>query len=201
MPPEPPETTPDAISRRTLLAAATFVPLSALLATAQTAPVLPPAQTKALSAFVDRLIPADELGAGALDAGVMNYIERALTGAYANRRAGLVEGLLALDDYARRKYGFVFSDLSAAQRDAVIGAAETGSADGFANAAPFFATVRSLTMEGMFGDPFYGGNRNYSGWDLIRYPGPRLAVGPPEQAMKVEIKPVRMSARGGDHAR
>jgi hypothetical protein len=45
----------------------------------------------------------------------------------------------------------------------------------------------------MFGDPFYGGNRGYAGWDLIRYRGPRLAVSPEEQKIAVEIKPVRAS--------
>lgn len=168
---------------------------------AQPTPALPAAQTKALSAFVDRLIPVDELGPGALDAGVMNYIDRALAGVYANRKAGLLEGLEALDAYSQRKNGSVFSDLTVPQRDSVITAVEAGAAAGFVNSAGFFAAVRSLTMEGMFGDPFYGGNRNFAGWDLIRYPGPRLAVGPPEQAMKVELKPVRISARGGEHAR
>ncbi len=196
-----PHTEPSEISRRTLLSATAFVPLSALLATAQPTPALPAAQTKALSAFVDRLIPVDELGPGALDAGVMNYIDRALAGVYANRKAGLLEGLEALDAYSQRKNGSVFSDLTVPQRDSVITAVEAGAADGFVNSAGFFADVRSLTMEGMFGDPFYGGNRNFAGWDLIRYPGPRLAVGPPEQAMKVELKPVRISARGGEHAR
>jgi gluconate 2-dehydrogenase gamma chain len=57
----------------------------------------------------------------------------------------------------------------------------------------FFALIRRLTLEGMFGDPSYGGNRNFAGWDLIRYPGPRLAVAPEDQRMGVEIKPVRYS--------
>jgi gluconate 2-dehydrogenase gamma chain len=64
----------------------------------------------------------------------------------------------------------------------------------------FFLRIRQLTLEGMFCDPFYGGNRAYAGWDLIRYPGPRLAVGPDEQKIRVEIKPVRASAHGGDHS-
>jgi gluconate 2-dehydrogenase gamma chain len=64
---------------------------------------------------------------------------------------------------------------------------------------PFFNRVRQLTLEGMFSDPFYGGNRDYRGWDLIRYPGPRLAVSAKEQVLRDPIKPVRNS--GADHSR
>jgi len=49
------------------------------------------------------------------------------------------------------------------------------------SAADFFDHIRRLTLEGMFGDPYYGGNRGFAGWDLIRYPGVRLAVSPQEQ--------------------
>ncbi len=32
------------------------------------------------------------------------------------------------------------------------------------------------THQGTFGDPYYGGNANFIGWDLIRYPGVRTMV-------------------------
>jgi hypothetical protein len=34
----------------------------------------------------------------------------------------------------------------------------------------------------MFGDPYYGGNQDYVGWQLIGYPGLRLAMSPQDQA-------------------
>jgi gluconate 2-dehydrogenase gamma chain len=36
------------------------------------------------------------------------------------------------------------------------------------------------TVEGMFADPVYGGNRNYVGWALIGYPGAQRAYTPSE---------------------
>ncbi|MDP6582607.1 MAG: gluconate 2-dehydrogenase subunit 3 family protein, partial [Vicinamibacterales bacterium] len=42
----------------------------------------------------------------------------------------------------------------------------------------FFGMVRSHVLQGTFGDPYYGGNQNFVGWDLIRYPGIRTAVSP-----------------------
>jgi gluconate 2-dehydrogenase gamma chain len=71
-----------------------------------------------------------------------------------------------------------------------------GNAEGFPNARAFFNRARRLTMEGMFGDPYYGGNKNFAGWDLIRYPGPRLATSADDQKMGVEIKPYHHSAYG-----
>ena len=35
----------------------------------------------------------------------------------------------------------------------------------------FFTQLRNDTIEGMFGDPMYGGNRDLAGWKLIGYPG------------------------------
>jgi hypothetical protein len=61
----------------------------------------------------------------------------------------------------------------------------------------FFNRIRQLTLEGMFGDPWYGGNRGFAGWDLIRYPGPRMAVSAEDQRLREPVKPLRTSARGG----
>jgi hypothetical protein len=46
----------------------------------------------------------------------------------------------------------------------------------------------------MFCDPFYGGNANFAGWDLIGYPGVRTIVAPDEQRMDVTLKPNHKSA-------
>jgi len=55
----------------------------------------------------------------------------------------------------------------------VIAVLEDGSATGFAwpTAQEFFTTVRTHTMEGMFADPVYGGNRDFAGWRLVGFPG------------------------------
>lgn len=35
----------------------------------------------------------------------------------------------------------------------------------------FFDTIRTHTMQGLFADPIYGGNRNFAGWRAVGYPG------------------------------
>jgi len=49
------------------------------------------------------------------------------------------------------------------------------------NSAQFFTLVLNHTRQGTFGDPYYGGNANFVGWDLIGYPGVRTMVTPADQ--------------------
>jgi gluconate 2-dehydrogenase gamma chain len=179
------------VSRRELMQSAAFVPLAALTLSAQQN-ALTPTQMKTLVALIDRLIPSDDLGPGAVEAGVQIYIDRVLAGPNANEKATFLEGLEAMDAYARKTQDAALADLPAAKRDQVL--AEMVS-------TPFFNRVRRLTLEGMFGDPYYGGNHNFAGWDLIRYPGPRPAVAAEDQALNVDVKPYRVSAWGAKYGR
>jgi gluconate 2-dehydrogenase gamma chain len=189
---------PSEISRRAVIASAAIVPVAALTATAQKPPpsALSDAQLRLLAAFVDRLIPKDELGPGASESGVPEYINRSLGDFLASEKPAFIEGLEGTDALARRTQNAAFVDLSPERQDAVLTVMENGSAEGFPNARAFFNRARRLTLEGMFGDPYYGGNRNFAGWDLIKYPGPRLATTADDQKMGVEIKPYHHSAYG-----
>jgi gluconate 2-dehydrogenase gamma chain len=190
---------PDEISRRAVIVSAAIVPVAALTATAQTESALSAPQLRILAAFVDRIIPKDELGPGASESGVPVYINRALGDYLAGEKAAFIEGLEATDALARRTQNAAFADLTPAQQDALLTSMDNGSASGFPNAQAFFNRARRLTMEGMFGDPYYGGNKNFAGWDLIKYPGPRLATSQDDQKMGVEIKPYHHSAYGDNH--
>jgi gluconate 2-dehydrogenase gamma chain len=95
--------------------------------------------------------------------------------------------------FALRTQGAAFAGLSAEKRDAVLTAIDNNQAP---NLKGFFNRVRRLTLEGMFGDPSYGGNKNFAGWDLIRYPGAKLAVGPEDQKMKTAPAPYRKPLYG-----
>jgi gluconate 2-dehydrogenase gamma chain len=189
------------VTRRTVIATAAMVPVTAITAAAQAAQsVFSASQLRTLEAFVDRLVPKDENGPGAVECGVATYIDRSLADFLAPEKAAFFEGLAATDAFARSAQGAPFAELTPAKQDEVLTAMDNNTATGFPNARNFFNRVRRLTLEGMFGDPHYGGTKNYAGWDLIRYPGPRLATTPEEQKMGVPIKPVRRSAWGNqDH--
>jgi gluconate 2-dehydrogenase gamma chain len=204
------------ISRRELLrraglvgAAAAAVPMEALARVGSplefAAQAVPAARARAenltavesdvLEAFVARLIPTDATGPGAAEAGAAHYIDRALGDALASSRQAYSAGLAALDSYARSSRGASFARLSAADQDATLMDVETGVATGFPDSpAAFFNLVRTHTLQGTFGDPSYGGNANFVGWDLIDYPGVRTLVSADEQRLGADIPPNHKSA-------
>ena len=72
---------------------------------------------------------------------------------------------------------------------------ESDRATGFnPDSSTFFNLLRTHTIEGTFCDPYYGGNANFVGWDLIGYPGVRTIVGPDEQRMDETPAPNHRSA-------
>lgn len=158
-------------------------------------------ETEILAAMIDRLIPSDEMGPGALEAGALRFIDRALSEAESDQAEAYRAGLAALDRYSRYARGAPFLELSPRDQDSVlvdcqIGAA-TGAGVGFeGSSAAFFNMVKSHTWQGTFGDPQYGGNIGFAGWDLIRYPGLRMRVSDEDQRLldASELEPVRRSA-------
>ena len=189
------------VSRRTVIAGATLLPISAIQAAPQRAPAQPaasvfsPEQRRTLEAVLDRLVPKDELGPSAVECGVGEYIDRSLADYLAPEKTDFLNGLAALDAYTRSSQNSGFAELSPEKRDAVLTAIDNNQVP---NLRGFFNRVRRLTLEGMFSDPFYGGNKNFAGWDLIRYPGIRLAVGPEDQKMKSLPAMNHRSAYGGN---
>jgi gluconate 2-dehydrogenase gamma chain len=155
------------------------------------------AESDLLEAIVARLIPTDAGGPGATEARAAHYIDRALGGALASSRQAYTSGLAALDRYSRSSRGKAFTELSATDQDSVLIDVETGAATGFTgSSAAFFALVLNHTHQGTFGDPYYGGNANFVGWDLIGYPGIRTMVTAADQLQleKGALKPNHKSA-------
>jgi gluconate 2-dehydrogenase gamma chain len=124
-------------------------------------------------AFAERLMPGAPGMPGARDADVLNYIDLALAGAYADQQDFYRRGLAALEGFCQQAYQASFVRLDAARQDAVIAALEAGKATGFSwpTQQAFFNTLRTHTMEGMFSDPVYGGNKDFAGWRLVGFPG------------------------------
>ena len=152
-----------------------------------------------LDAIVARLIPTDANGPGATEAQAVRYIDRALAGALKESREAYRVNLAALDRYARSSRGAAFTALSPGDQDSVLIDVETGTATGSVagwqgSSAAFFAMMRGHTWQGTFGDPFYGGNANFVGWDLLGYPGLRLAVTADEQRLGAKPAPTHRSA-------
>ncbi len=194
-----------ALQRVAAIGAAASLPVGALAPANATAAEAPPTrgawqaltanEAVALEAMVARLIPSDDGTPGATEARAADYIDRSLAGALAGSRKAYAAGLAALDAYAKSGKGASFAALAPADQDALLTALQKGAATGFTpNSTAFFNMVFAHTLQGTFCDPAYGGNANFVGWDLIGYPGIRMAVAPEEQRMSVKPKPQRQSA-------
>jgi hypothetical protein len=132
-----------------------------------------------LRAVVARLIPSDERGPGALEAGAATYIDRALAGPLAGSLEAYRGGLAALDRYARSSRAARFAALDPADQDALLSDLEANVATGFTpGAAAFFNLLLTHTVQGTFSDPAHGGNVDFIGWRMLGYPGVRTMVTP-----------------------
>lgn len=162
------------------------------------------AEAATVTAIVARLIPTDENGPGAKEAGVDRYIDRLISSEQNTRRGpnnpnssltdAYTAGLKAVDSYAQATYGGRFASLSPDKQDAVLTAMQTNSATGFApDSRTFFNLIREHAVWGMFGDPYYGGNANFAGWDLLGFPGIKLVFTAEEQKLDVTVKSVHKS--------
>ena len=195
---------PQSVSRRDLLTgtvatiACAFVPTSSirLAPVSSSNEVLSSAERQSLEAVVSRIIPAGPEGPGALEAGCARYIELSLEDAYQSLRKIYRSGLAALDARARSSGGKPFAELSMTEQDKILSDFEQNMPlGGYGDSAAFFEIVRRHTLEGMFGDPSYGGNANFAGWELIGYPGPRMFVSPEMQKMDAKIPRSRVTAK------
>ena len=138
------------------------------------------ADAATIAAFTERLMPSAPGKPGARDADVLNYIDLALAGAYAELQDFYRRGLAQLEAYCRATYKEPFVRLNSERQDEAITSLENGKASGFTypSAREFFNTLRIHTMEGMFADPLYGGNRDFAGWKLVGFPGAQAIFTP-----------------------
>jgi gluconate 2-dehydrogenase gamma chain len=152
-----------------------------------------------LDAICSRIIPTDETGPGAKEARAVRYIDWGLSGSISNAatlRPQYSAALAAVEAHAISTKGASFAKLGPADQDAIVTALQNSQVPN----APmgFFNTIRTHTIEGTFSDPFYGGNYNCAGWDLIKYPGVRSTVPAEYQQWGVDLKPNYLSAYDND---
>jgi gluconate 2-dehydrogenase gamma chain len=158
--------------------------------------VLTPTEQAFLSATVDTMIPADELSPSGTDCGIVTFIDRQLASAWGGgakmyRSGPFVKGkpeqgyqssltpkeffqagIAAANEWSRKTYGKELDRLSVADRNAALTAMQEGKAEfkSFSSRA-LFGQLLSITMQGFFSDPIYGGNRDKVSWKMLGYPG------------------------------
>jgi hypothetical protein len=93
--------------------------------------------------------------------------EREFNGPVVGLQEKYAQGILQLDESARARHGAVFKKLTAEQQPALV---KDGDLE-------FLEMVYDHTVEGMYGVPEYGGNRNMVGWRNILFEGDNQPIG------------------------
>jgi gluconate 2-dehydrogenase gamma chain len=134
-------------------------------------------EARTLAAMSDQIIPPDQ-DAGACWAGVVDYIDRQLCGPFKNLEATYRLGLAGVDQTSGLLHGKSFADLEASAQEQVLRQLETGKAPGaiWKQSSPpdFFRMVIDHTMQGYYGDPRHGGNREGASWKMLGLPYPPI---------------------------
>ena len=146
-------------------------------------------QARFIDAIGARILPTTDTP-GAVEAGAVFYMDRALTGPYPHLLPRYARGLRALDAHAKRQFGAAFEKLNDVQQDAALSHLESGRITELHHGEGFFELLRTHVLEGVFGEPSYGGNRDMIGWKLVGFPGQQW--GYPETYINkvVDLSPV-----------
>ena len=119
-----------------------------------------------LGAICDQIIPADDFPS-ASQAGVLNYIDLQLMGHYRRHRKTYLEGLKQANQQSRIRFGVDLARAGAPQQFEIASTLEKDN-------KPFFDLVRAHTMQGYYGSPRHGGNRDAVSWRMLGLDEPPL---------------------------
>ena len=123
-------------------------------------------QAQILSVLCDQIVPADEFP-GATQAGVLTYIDRQLARHYSRHLDAYRDGIGEADALSRKRFGSSLADLTSSQRLNIAIALEKSN-------PVFFSLLREHTMEGFYGAPRHGGNRDSVSWRMLGLAEPPL---------------------------
>ena len=145
-------------------------------------PALNDREAATAAAVFERMVPADSSAPGATQIGVVTYLDRSLAGAYREHLATYRSGLALLDAACQERFDSLFVTAETADQDALLRGLERGELPRWIvpDQRAFFDLLRAHLLEGLFGDPAYGGNRDKLGWRVLGHPGVWLDNSPEE---------------------
>jgi gluconate 2-dehydrogenase gamma chain len=194
-------------------------------ATADHAPgFFTPPEWAFVNAASARLIPNDTLGAGAVEAGVPEYIDRQMGTPWATGALWYMQGpfhadapatmgyqsqltpqqiyrlgIAATNAHVQKAQGKSFAQLAPDDQDKTLHAIESSQI--IFESVParlFFSMLLQNVREGFFADPVHGGNRGLVGWKLIGFPGARADfMDWVDRDVKYPLPPVALSGQRG----
>jgi len=123
-------------------------------------------EARTIQAVCAHIVPEDQ-DPGAVRAGVVVFIDRQLTLFYKPLQATYRQGIAAVDRESVEFGGRAFADLSAASQLDVLHRMEQNP-----ETKAFFDMLVAHTMQGFYGDPRHGGNRERASWKMLGVASP-----------------------------
>ena len=161
------------------------------------------AQFATIEAATEQIFPKTDVGPGAKELLVTYYIDHQLAGnwglnakeymsgpfypaeatalfghqTHLNRQQIFDLGIEALNAEAKKQYDKKFAEVSDEEQIAILTAMEAGeiTLNGAVSSSYFFKLLKSATIEGVYSDPLYGGNKDMQGWKMKNFPGHQMS--------------------------
>ncbi len=128
-------------------------------------------------AFAEQIIPADE-DPGATDAHVINFIDKQLIGPYTRFQESYRKGIPAIENSSVRILRKSFYELNWDEQAHFMEQMEAGNLPEEywqdVNQRSFFNMLLDHTMQGFYGSPRHGGNKNYVSYKMMRLDYPHV---------------------------
>ncbi len=134
-------------------------------------------EASAIDAICEQLIPADDYP-GAREAGVIHYIDKLLYQRFPQHKQTYRQGLAGVEACSQALYGNSFAELTGAQQIAMLELMERGELPARywpqTTQKAFFELILAHTMQGFYGSPRHGGNKDYVSYRMMKLDYPLL---------------------------
>ncbi len=141
--------------------------------------VLTDEEALCLTHLCERIIPTDQ-DPGAVEAGVVNFIDKQCATRFPAERGLFAQGVKALEAFSQDLMRMPFEHLSPYEQIAIMEAMERGDMpvsywDGV-DQKEFMSKLVTRVMQGFYGSPRHGGNKDYVSYKMLKLDYP-LVVG------------------------
>ncbi|HNR41040.1 MAG TPA: gluconate 2-dehydrogenase subunit 3 family protein [Bacteroidales bacterium] len=134
-------------------------------------------EARIIIAFAEQIIPSDN-DPGATEANVVNFIDKQLTGPYARHRNEYRLGISGIVSSSEAVYNKYFCDLDRDTQRDFMEQMESGKLpEEFwkeINQRTFFNMLLDHSMQGFYGSPRHGGNKNYASYKMMKLDYPHV---------------------------
>jgi gluconate 2-dehydrogenase gamma chain len=134
-------------------------------------------EARLVAVLCDLIIPADE-DPGAVEVGVVNYLDRQLATRLRRHQKTYRIGLAGVDAASRALFGRALIELNSTEQNLLLKDLESGKvkdpAWGDVSSRTFFNLIRDQTLQGYYGSPRHGGNRGYASYKMLGLDYPQI---------------------------